>query len=35
MNTIGIENPVELMKKDRFVDSNNTPIVVEVKCECS
>jgi len=29
MNTIGIENPVELMKKDRFVDSNNTPIVVE------
>jgi zinc transporter 11 len=27
MNTIGIENPVELMKKDRFVDSNKTPIV--------
>jgi len=33
MNTIGIENPVELMKKDRFVDSNNTPIVVEDEVE--
>ena len=37
MNHIGVENPVELMKKDRFVDdpTSSMSVTVEVKCQRS